>query len=451
MPLCVVGATARDFPRAPPRNDLDLCPGFSRSLTMPEPFLQRFPGIASILRNGALLAGTQWAEAILRGLYVLIIGRWLGPELYGAWSYATTSYTFALGLTLYGLETLIPLRLGREPEAARFLGTTLVIRLGLLLAAAALFAAHALVFEADGPTRVALLLVLPALIGRGLVLWTRSALLGLEKSATAFSLAVRMRLFEVAAGLVGLWLGAGLVLLLAIHAVSWIGEAALAYRALSRHLHVPLRADRPELRAVLREGFVLGLVTISLAVLTAMPLILLRHLTGDLATVGQIGIALQVSSLAVVGAQGLLTAALPVVARATTRGDRRLRHYGLGIALGATFIFGIAILLAEAFGPAAISALLGDGFAPAGALLAPALLVGGLTVLPSGAWQVLVSQGRKWPGVVAGWSGVAALFATLPGQIESAGATGALTAAAAAFGLRAAILMAWSLAPARSA
>lgn len=408
-------------------------------------FRNRFPGIVSILRNGVLLAGTQWVEAILRGVYVLLISRWLGPELYGAWTYVTTTYALAVGVTLYGLETLVALRLGRDRKASNFLGTAFSLRLGLVVAAAMVLFVNALFFESDPSARIALVLVLPALIGRGLAVLSRAAFLGLDRSARAFQLAVALRLSEVVVGLTCLWFGAGLHTLLTVHAVSWLAEAGFTLAALSRHLRFRFRVDRSEARVVLCEGFVLGLNGASLAFLAAMPLILTRHLTGDLDLVGQIGLATQIVAVFVMGTQGMMGAALPVVGRAAEREDPRLRMYTVLVALFTIIIYGVAIAVAHVFGPRVVPTLLGAGFAPAGALLAPAFLVGGLTVLPGGVWQVLVAQGRRWSGVVAGWTGSLSLFVTLPSLLQSFGASGALAAASIAWGLRAAVLFAWAI------
>ena len=148
-------------------------------------FGQRFPGVSSILRNGALLTGTQWAETGLRAVYALLIGRLLGPDLYGVWSLALATYAFAIGFTHFGLESLIPLRLGRDRAASGFLSTTLVVRFFLVIVATGVVAAQCLVFEPDPLARAALLIVLPALIGRGVVLWARAVFLGAEKSQVA--------------------------------------------------------------------------------------------------------------------------------------------------------------------------------------------------------------------------------------------------------------------------
>lgn len=406
----------------------------------------RFPGMTSILRNGAMLTGTQWAEAGLRGAYALLIGRWLGPELYGAWSFATTTYAFVIAFTMFGLDMLTPLRLGRDRGASAFLGTTLILRLGLVCLAAAALAVYALAVESDATVRLALLIVLPALIGRGLVLWSRSVFQGLERNRTAFGLAVALRACEVSAGLTSLALGAGLPTLLAIHAIAWLAEAALSFPKISRHVSVPLRIDRVELKRILADGFVVGLSTAGLATLTAAPLILTRHLTDDLQTVGQMGLAMQIAALAVMGAQGLLAAALPVVSRASAKGDPRLRLYPGLVALGAIMVFGPAIMGAAYFGPVVVPILMGENFTPAGVLLAPALLVGGLMVLPVGVWQLLVTERRSWSGAAASWSGVGALVLILPPMTNADGATGALTATVVAWTLRAAILIGWAFA-----
>ena len=43
-------------------------------------------GIKSIIRNGALLMGSNWVEIGLRALYLVAITRYLGSELYGIWA-----------------------------------------------------------------------------------------------------------------------------------------------------------------------------------------------------------------------------------------------------------------------------------------------------------------------------------------------------------------------------
>ena len=364
------------------------------------------------------------------GTAAVQIARWLGAELYGAWSFATTTYAFAVALTIFGLDVLLPLRLGRERQDRSLLGTALLLRLGLIGLACAGLGVYALSFEGEPATRLALLLMLPALVGRGLVLWSRSVFVGVDRNVTALKLAMALRIAEVALGLTCLALGAGLFTLLALHSLVWLLEAALSLRAINREVPIRLRSDGRQLRALLAEGFPLALAAAGLAMLTAMPLILTRQITGDLETVGQLAMAMQIAAFAVIGAQGLLAAALPVIGRATSRADRRLRFYPALVALITVSVFGLAILAAHAFGASVVPAVMGAGFAPSGALLAPALLAGGMTVLPVGFWQILAAQKRAWSGVVASWSGAFALLVLLPPLVRADGGVGALAAAA---------------------
>ncbi len=404
---------------------------------------QRFPGVAYILRNGLLLTSTNWAEALLRGVYAILIARLLGPELYGMWSLATATYAFAVALTFFGLETLIPLRLGKDTKAQSFIGTTFLLRLGLVVLAALGLALYALVFEYDAQARLALFIVLPALIGRGLVLWCRTVFLGLDQSGQALKLAVALRLVEVTAGLISLFLGFGLFTLLIIHAMAWLIEAGIGARRILGPRPASLKFDGAEFRAILPKGALIGVSTTGLAALTAIPIIYTRYLTDDLVVVGQMALALQIAALLVMGAQGVLLAALPVVGRAAAKDDPRLQHYPVLIAVGAILVFGLGALLAYFFAPRLIPALMGEGFMQAGLLLAPAILAGGLQVLPVGFWQVLVTQDRIWSGVISSWTAAAALLLALPPMVELHGALGALLAAAMAWSLRALILIAW--------
>ena len=410
-------------------------------------FRQRFPGVASIVRNGALLTGTQLGETGIRAVYAVLIGRILGPDLYGAWSLALATYAFAIGFTHFGMESLVPLRFGRDKNAGAFLGTTFVVRLVLVVAAAAITATYIFAFESDLLARTALLIVLPALVGRGIVLWARSAFVGLERTQTAFRFALGLRLFELVVGLSCLWLGFGLYTLLVIHAASWLIEAAFCLIALSRQTSLKIGLDRVEFAGFWKRGAILGLGTTGLAALTAIPIILTRYVSDDIGAVGQIAIAMQVASLVVMAVQGVFVAALPVIGRASAKGDPRLRYYAVFAGFGVVVVFGLAIAVAQAFGPYVFALVLGDGFASAGALLTPALLAAGLMVAPVGVWQLLVTQDRIWSGVVASWSGALVLLLLLPPMVQAMGPSGALMAAAVGWLLRAVILVGWSVAP----
>jgi O-antigen/teichoic acid export membrane protein len=119
------------------------------------------------------LLGSYWIEAILRLVYSAAIARFLGAEQFGVWSYVIALYTFLIGLVGFGIETQIPLRLGRSrARIAAVVQTFFAVRVLLLALAVAALLLAALATE-PGITRSGILISAMALIGRGLSLFAR--------------------------------------------------------------------------------------------------------------------------------------------------------------------------------------------------------------------------------------------------------------------------------------
>ncbi|SMX25185.1 lipopolysaccharide biosynthesis protein [Boseongicola aestuarii] len=409
-------------------------------------FRERFPGASSIIENGALLTGARWAETGIRAVYAVLIGRLLGPELYGAWSITLALYTFAIGFTHYGLESIIPLRLSRQKDAQSFIGTTLFVRLVLLATAAVFLALHVMVFVGDWFSRTALLIVLPALIGRGVVLWARSVFVGLEDNRVALQVTISMRLLELLFGLSCILVGYGLFALLALHAATWVIEAFAMLFALSRRRALALSFTEDEFRDIGARGAILGLGSIGMGALLSLPIILTRYVSGDITAVGQMAMSMQVASLVVMAVHSGFAASLPIVSRAISVGDPRVRYYSALTGLGVAVLFGFAVVAAQAFGPLVFSQLLGEEFALAGEWLTPALVSAGIMTLPTGVVQLLIAKQRVWSPAVASWVGALILVLTLPSLVRSQGPSGALYAAALGWAFYGAVLVAWSVA-----
>lgn len=399
-------------------------------------------GIRSIVRNGASLMGSNWIETALRAVYLVAITRYLGAELYGFWAYAMAAYGFLLGLTGFGLEVLLPIRLGRDRrDAAGILGVALSLRLGLLALAAVALAGYAVWGEPSGTARLAVLLVIPALCGRGVALWARTIFLGFERVGAYVRLAVTMRATEVALGVALLAAGSGLFPILALHSLVWVAEAVIGFRM----VQIKLARCRPRLDAdraveLLREGAVLGLAALLTGWLLSGPLLLLRHVGGDLEIVGQFSLALQIAMILVASVQPFFATALPVLSRSHARDDPRVASYGRMTALAGLLLGATAATLGFAVGPPVMQFVFGSNFALAGELVGPCLLIGGLVLAPTGYMQVLIVRGWRWPGVLASGTGGLLLLFALPPAVAEWGAHGAVYATAASWLVRVAVL-----------
>ncbi len=401
-------------------------------------------GIQSIIRNGAFLMGSNWVETGLRALYLVAITRYLGAELYGIWAYGAAAYGLAIGLIGFGFDTLLPIRLGASKrDAAGFAGVTLTLRLGLLALAGAGLAAYAFLGEPAGTTRLILFALIPALFGRGLSMWVKVLFLGYEQVGTYVKMAATLRLAEVVCGVALLVSGGGLLGIVIVHSLAWVTEAAIGMRLVrSRLMPCRPRFDLHQAAELLRHGAVLGLATALTTWLIAGPLLLLRHVDGDLAKVGQLGLSLQITMILVASVQPFLAAALPVLSRSAARGDPRVGSFGKVTALMALLASGVAAGLGFTLGPPLMTWAFGPEFALSGKLLGPCLLIGGLIVAPSGYMQVLVLRGRRWPGAIASGSGGLVLLVALPPAVAYWGVNGAVFATGMAWLARAVILMA---------
>jgi len=396
----------------------------------------------SIVANGGRLMGVQWIETALSALYFAVMARCLGPALYGHWAYGIAAYMLVVGLLGFGFDTLVMLRIGRDRRAAgEFVGAMLTLRLALLGLGAAALAAYALLAEPDPLSRLVLLLLVPALVGRGVALSARMYFLAYERMADYAKFVALFRGAEAACGIAYLLAGGGLIGVVVLHAVCWVGEAAFGLsRIRFRLARFQLRfAWRPATQT-LAEGAVLGLGTAAYTILASGPIMLLRHTAVGMPALGQFAIVLSLTLTLVGSAQAFFAAALPVLSRSAPGADAGIaygRIAALAIAAGAA----LAAVAGWAVGAPAAQWALGARYAEAGALIAPFVLIGGLVLVPTGYAQTLLVSGRRWPIALADLAGALCLAAALAPAVAAWGLDGAVLATVGGWLVRAAVLI----------
>ncbi len=401
-------------------------------------------GARSIVVNGAYLMGSSWIEFGLGVVYMVALARYLGPEQYGIWAYGGATYMLGLGLISLGFDSLIPVRLGAEKSGAGdFLGLTLTLRIALVGLAAGGLVLYAFLGEADKTSRLILLILVPALVGRGMAMWARICFIAYERVGAYVKIGVAVRAVEVGLGLLILVAGGGLYGIAFLHAACWVAQGAIGLRFVRYRLipHAP-RFDGREAAALLKQGAVLGFAAALINCLIAGPLILFRHFGNDLALVGQLAIPLQAMMIVFSSALMYLVAALPVLSRSVQRGDPRVASYGRMTLLTSAAIGISAGLVGLFLGPIVVNLVLGPDFALAGTLLGPSLFISALMLAPTGYGQLLLVRGHRWHGVFANGAGAVALVIGLPAATAWWGVEGAVLAIAIAWLLRAVVMVA---------
>ena len=396
-------------------------------------------GVVSILRNGGTLLASHWTEAILRLVYAASITRILGAEEFGLWSYSIALYTLLIAIVSFGFETQLPLRLGTSRDSLRTIGRTgLVLRLGLLAFASFALVIFAFSTEPPGIARTAILVAIPAIVGRGLSLFARWVFVGLERTGFVLRISVAMRFLEVFVGLALLISGFGVLTLIAIHAAVWVADGLISLIVLQRSAQaLSGRFDRQLARKLVIRGLPLGSAAGLKQWLTIGPILLIRNLSNDLALTGQFALALQIVAMAVTSVQPFFFASLPVLGRAAERGDQSARQFGPASAALSFLVFVILAVLAYWVGPPVAVWVFGPELALTGPLVAPLLAVGGLILVPTGYTQMLVTRSIHWPDVVASGLGAVILLVTMPSLLATWGIWGAVAATACAWFARA--------------
>jgi O-antigen/teichoic acid export membrane protein len=406
----------------------------------------------SAIRNGANLAVLHWVESALGTVYLVIIARQLGATLYGYWSYGITSYVLVIGLTGFGFDSLMAIRLGGEKrEVGRYLGLTLTLRIALLVLGTVAIIGYALWVEPNPTSRLVLLLLVPALIGRGLAIWVRVCFLAFERMSLHVKFVGLLRLAEVGTGASYLFLGGGLIGLVLIHSACWLVEGIVGLARVRRLLNPwVISFDRREGAELLRQGAVLGLSGGLFNWLLAGPVILIRYVAGDMAELAQFAVLQNMTMIIVNSGLSLFAGALPALSRAIGGGDVRMAAYGRIILVASSCIAAAVSIFGWMLGPPTIGWILGPDYSTAGELIGPFLLIGGLILAPMGYIQSLLVAGFRWPTTIASFCAAVLLLTGLPLGFKYLGIEGAVLATGAAWASRCLIVVGIALSRRRS-
>lgn len=403
------------------------------------------PGVTSILRNGLYLLGSGWLAYGLRALYVIALARFLGPEGYGLIAYAQALYFLVIGFIGFGLEIILPREVGRDRErGGEVLRLLMTIRLATTLAGAAAFLAIGLWAEPTASGQAVILVLSLALLGRSLAILAQQAFVAYEESRFQLLVSAVFRTAELIAGGTALVLGADVLVIAAIHSASWIAEGLAALFLVDRRLAgLRGRRDWTALPVLLREGAVIGLARALGIWLGTGPLVLYRYTVDDTGAVGVLSLALQGTMLLAGAISSFMAAAIPVLSRSVARADGRDAVYldaanRLGLLLGA-----LGWLVGTAFGPWLVNTLVGPAYAETGALLGLALLSIAPITQSAAIGQLFMVRGQVTVPLWANVAAAAVLTAGLPIAVAEFGATGAIAAILAAWGVKLTILFAF--------
>jgi len=321
-------------------------------------------GNHSIVRNTGYLVTARIVSRGLRVVYMVVLARKFGPELFGLLTYAQFWQLIFMSLAAFGTGRMLSLQLGADRgEAERFIATNISLR--LLTSCLAMLGCGLVVLDPglDPQGQGIVTIFAVALLARSMAAWAQQVFVAFEKSQLSLRQELLFRSLEVVLGLLVVAAGGGLTAVALVHAASWALQAWAGWWLVDDRL-APVRFNwhLADLLQLGRHGIAFMLVSLSLTMLLQGGLVLYKLLQGDPGKLGQLAVVLQALNLLSMVPKSMSAAALPVLSRWVEEGaggERRSMTLMLR-----TSIIGAAglALLASVLGPILIHWLVGHRY-----------------------------------------------------------------------------------------
>lgn len=355
-------------------------------------------GAKSILKNTMYLSSARAVTSLARLVYVALLAKILGAELYGLLAYSMSWYLIFIPISIFGIDTLLMRGVGRDRNRAPLLiGQTLVLRGITSLLVGCLCLLVGLWAEPDPSARTLLFVFSVALIGRSLSLWSNTVFIAHESSGYVLGQEVVFRVLEVLVGVSALFAGFGVIEIAFIHAASWLAQGFAGQILIRRHLlSVKLNWEASALFALLRDGFPFVLSAFLIAWLMQGPIILYGQVLGIGAELGQLALAIQALFIIGVIVSEISGPAIPVLSRSVDREDGKTGQFvdlmlRLGMLMG-----GVLAVTGLTAGEWVLDLLFGDAYQNTALILPWTLMLVTPFFWSSALSAVITAHGRYW-------------------------------------------------------
>ena len=360
-----------------------------------------------------MYASTARLVAIVaRAIYVVVIAKQLGPELYGLFNYGLSWYLLFLPLGIIGIDGVIVREIGRRAGgAAAVVENSLMLRVASSVLAAIACLVIGLWFDGTELVRNLMWIFAVALVGRALAAWSNAVFRGSEASQFVLGHEIFFRLLDVVLGLVLLFHGYGLVALAGVHAACWLAQGFVSLGYVRRRFFA--RTSLPSGGMGPRQLIVGGLPFVVWALISGWlqqgPLVLWRNLYGDGVDLGQLALAVQIYLLVGSVVAELGGAAIPVLTRSVAREDGKTRRFGEAALRVAWLLSGLLTIGAVTLGSWLLDLFFGTDYGAVGPLLPWTTLLLGLHFCIQALWGLQVAR-AQYRTVIAAAAGGAAVF-----------------------------------------
>ncbi len=325
----------------------------------------------SIATNASFLISAQLIVRILRGFYIVLLVRYLGPELYGVFQYVQNWFVTFTPLTLFGIGALLSREIGKDRQnGQQIVTTTFIIRLmsGIALTLAAL--GLGLITEPDGDIRHLMVILAGLLLMRALVNWVKEIFVAYEKTQYHLVQVTLSNIFQIGLGLAIMAKGGGLDALALAYIAALFAEFLISFIFINRRIiKMQLDINLAKIKTIIRHGLPIGLTVALNRWMIFGPTIIGRYAFDYKSSLGQLSVILLLLFFASLVIDAILHAALPVLSRSLEQQKQGSSNF-INITLSLSIPLATCLsLITLTYNQAIIATLFGADYQAAGDIL----------------------------------------------------------------------------------
>ncbi len=273
-----------------------------------------------VVTNAAVLSVGEATNLIAMTLWTIVVARYIGPELYGTYTYLGATFGILVIAVNIGLDRLLTRDVAQRPElGARYLTTFILIKVILSIIVLGGFVAY--IYHQSGPSARTLMTLLVASIWfLGAIVSLINALLYAHElmSGTVVAQALNSVL-TLCSGVVAVWLQQSFIVILGLSLAASVIQVvvvmwfALRFYPRERQEALRLILPPPAILSLLKKSIPFGGMVLMAALYANMIVVLLEELTESDTSVGYFGAAMRIFSMALIVPSVLSRASLPIL------------------------------------------------------------------------------------------------------------------------------------------
>jgi O-antigen/teichoic acid export membrane protein len=378
------------------------------------------PGATKILANAKYLYLALLTSQGLRFVYMLILARMLGAELYGLFSYGQSWYLMFLPLTGLGLGAMLSIEVGKNRENAKSIVDLVAsIRIAAVFIVAILSMVVGIIYADNQLIATLLVIFSVALVGKGMVLWANQMFQAFESTHVIFKIERVFKPSEILVSVFVAILTQNILLIAAVHAAGQIIQGLVSIHLVNRDLNKVNLVFLPrKMLSTVSKLFPLAIAVAAGQFLFYGPIVQAKGLFATSDQLGNFSLLMQLFIVLLTIFSSVSNAALPALSRSADNNQNNLKLFSR-IALYVACVFGVfAYIAASLIGQPLIVFTFSSKFLLAGENLALIMLVLIPGIIVNLLNSVQISLGHNKRVLVCNISGALMLVLSMPYCIQ---------------------------------